>query len=76
MEIEAFDNWFMNEYESAYSDNYKELWNKEYPSDLLNLTKDPHRKQYSQDLIVEYQELLSQIKAMGEHEKTQRVYGN
>jgi hypothetical protein len=72
LRLKLFDDWFLQKYEPAFKTNYQKVWNEKHQSDPFNLANDAHRKQYVQDSIAEYDDLVSQIKTV-EGELVQRL---
>ena len=58
---QQFDEWFMSEYEPAYRRNYADAWAARRGA-AFDPGDESARRQYTRDVIAEYEELASQVR--------------
>jgi hypothetical protein len=58
---EKFDDWFMSEYEPAFRQQYAAAWTARRGAHF-DLADDASHRQYTRDVIAEYEELAAQLR--------------
>ena len=58
---EKFDEWFMTDYEPAFRQQYASAWTARRGA-AFDPADEPSHRQYTRDVIAEYEELASQVR--------------